>query len=142
MRAIAKEWWDDDQDLRCSFACMLEDIHTDLCVAKCRKFLANEDDPEVELILANALLGNFDTEAVELLWPLVDGMAEDELMPDQRDFRYRLVAIATIMDQTFPKFREWRKAALRDNWGKFQVEHGRVADSFRPDLPGPKWSMN
>lgn len=63
-------------------------------------------------------------------------------MPDQRDLRYRLVAIATIMDQTFPKFREWRKAALRDKWGKFDVEHGRVADSFRPDLPGPKWSMN
>jgi hypothetical protein len=60
----------------------------------------------------------------------------------RRDYNTRKIAIAAIMDQMFPKFREWRKAALRDNWGKFQVEHARVADSFRPDLPGPKWSMN
>lgn len=84
---------------------LLTIIHTDLCVAKCRKFLANEDDPEVELILANALLGNFDTEAVELLWPLVDGMEEDELMPDQRDFRYRLVPEAADMTQSLAQFR-------------------------------------
>ncbi len=88
------------------------------------------------------MLGNFATDAVELIWPLVDSFEDDELEPDQRGLRYRLVSIATIMGQTFPRFQEWRKAALRDNWGKFHVERKRLADAFRPDLPGPKWSVN
>ena len=67
---------------------------------------------------------------------------EDDLAPDERDLRYRLVAVATIMGKTFPHFEEWRKAALRDNWGWFEREHRRLADAFKPDAPGPKWSAN
>lgn len=142
VRALDQKWWDADQDTRCSYAILLEDIHTDESVRKCHAFLAGEEDPEVQLLLANSLLGNYETDAIDLCWPLVADMDEDDLAPDQRDLRYRLVAIATIMGKKFPHFDEWRKAALRDNWGKFTAEHNRLADAFKPDMPGPKWSVN
>jgi hypothetical protein len=37
---------------------------------------------------------------------------------------------------------EWCKAALRDNWGRADLKHGRLADDFKPDPFGPKWSKN
>jgi len=119
LRAIEKEWRHADQDARCSYAMLLEDIRSDESVQCCRKFLAGEEDTEVQLLLANSLLGNFEEEAIELSWPMVDTIAENDLEPGERDLRYRLVAIATIMGKTFPSFNDWHKAALRDNWGWF-----------------------
>jgi hypothetical protein len=43
--------------------------------------LAGEEDPEVQLLLANSLLGNFDTEAVDLCWPMVADMDSAVLRP-------------------------------------------------------------
>lgn len=142
VRAIDQAWWDTEQDTRCSYAILLEDIHTDESVKCCRAFLAGEEDREVQLLLANSLLGNFETDAIEWVWPLVADIEEDDITPDERDLRYRLVAISTIMGKTFLHFEEWRKAALRDNWGWFKREHSRLADAFKPDAPGPKWSAN
>ena len=138
--AVGNAWVDVDQDTRCSYAILLEDIHSDESVRKCQAFLSSEEDPEVQLLLANSWLGNFDTEAVDICWSMVE--FEHDPAPDERDFRYRLVAIATIMGKTFPHFGEWKKAALRDNWGVFDREFHRLADSFKPDMPGPKLSMN
>jgi hypothetical protein len=87
-------------------------------------------------------LGNFSEQAVDLLWPFLADMDDEQLEPDERDLRYRLVAVATIMGRTFPHFDEWREAALRDNWGRFGCETGRVADTFKPEMFGPKWSEN
>ena len=39
-------------------------------------------------------------------------------------------------------FDEWHKAALRDDWGRFGVETGRVVDILKSDDIGPKWSEN
>lgn len=142
VEAIDQKWWGADQDTRCSLAIILESIHTDESVKKCRVFLAGEHDPEVQLLLANSLLGNFEPEAIDLCWPLVADIEEDELNPEERDFRYRLVAVSMIMGKTFPMFEEWKTAALRDNWGWFKREHSRLADNFQPDVPGPEPSMN
>ena len=139
VHAIDRAWWNANQDTRCSYAILLGNIRSDESVKWCRAFLAGEEDAEVQLLLANSILGNFETEAIELLLPLV---AKDDLAPDQRDFRYRLVAIATIMGKTFPRFERWHKAAVWDNWGWFKREHKRLADAFKPDVAGPRWSEN
>jgi hypothetical protein len=142
VRAIDQAWWGADQETRCSYAILLEEIHGDESVKWCRAFLGGEEDREVQILLANSLLGNFETDAIDLCWPMVADMDEEDMAPDERDLRYRLVAIAMIMGKTFPHFEEWHKAALRDNWGWFKREHKRLADTFMADSPGPKISPN
>jgi len=85
---------------------------------------------------------NFSDEAVDLIWKFLADMDEEQLDPEERGLRYRLVAVCTIMDRTFPQFEEWHEAALRDNWGRFGLKTGRVAESFKPVQFGPKWSEN
>ena len=68
-------------------------------------------------MLAYALLDNFSEKAVDLLWKFLSDMDDNQLRPDERDLRYRLVAVCTIMGRNFSHFAEWRQAALRDNLG-------------------------
>ena len=146
VREIDARWHvadgDDAEDIefRRSAACLLDHVRGDFCVERCLDFFQKEEDHETKLILADALLGNFSEEAVDLIWKFLVNL--DEENPEERDLRYRLVAVATIMGRTFPFFDEWRKAALRDNWGRFGLEPGRVADTFKPDPIGPQASEN
>jgi hypothetical protein len=143
VREIDARWWHcDNIEFRRSAACLLDHVRGDLCVERCLDFFKGEEDHETKLILADALLGNFSEQAVDLLWKFLANMDDEQLDPEERDLRYRLVAVATIMGRTFPHFDQWREAALRDTWGRFGLKTGRVADTFKPELFGPKWSEN
>jgi hypothetical protein len=142
VREIDARWWEADDEFRRSAGCILDHLRGDLCIERSLTFFRAEEDHETQLILADALLSNFSEEAIDLIWKLVADIDDGELHPDERDVRYRLVAVCTIMGRTFPHFKEWHKAALQDNWGRFTVEPGRLADSFKPDHIGPKWSEN
>ncbi len=143
VREIDARWWHmEGIEFRRSAAYILDHVRGDLCIERCLDFFKEEEDHETKSALADALLGNFSTEAVDLVWKFLADMDDGELSPNERDLRYRLVAVATIMDRTFPRFDEWRKAALRDNWGSFGLKADRLADEFKPDLFGPKWSEN
>ena len=143
VREIDARWWHcENIEFRRSAACLLDHVRGDFCIDRCLDFFRGEEDHETQLILADALLGNFSEEAVDLLWPFLADMDDEELEPEERDLRYRLVAVATIMGRTFPPFEAWREAALRDNWGRFGLETGRVADVFKSEEFGPKWSEN
>ena len=87
-------------------------------------------------------MGNFSEEAVDLICNLVVDIDEDALEPEERDLRYRLVAVATIMGRTFPQFEKWRKVALRDDWGRLGWPPIRLAAGYEPEQFGPKWSEN
>jgi len=91
--------------------------------------------------LANALLGHFSNDAIELVRALVLG-DEDDLVPDQRDLRYQLLAVATIMDATFPEYDAWYAEALQNNWGWGDYEPARLADAFGAETVGPPNSGN
>ncbi len=143
VREIDARWWHCESiEFRRSAACLLDHVRGDFCIERCLDFFRGEEDHETQLILADALLGNFSEQAVDLLWKFLADMDDAALEPDERDLRYRLVAVATIMGRTFPHLEEWRKAALRDNWGRFGLKTGRVADAFKPELFGPQWSEN
>jgi hypothetical protein len=143
VRNIDAHWqYCENIEFRRAAACILGHIRGDFSIKRCLDYFKGEEDHETKLMLAYALLWNFSEEAVDLLWPFLAEMDEEQLEPDERDLRYHLVAVCTIMGRTFPLFDEWHEAALRDNWGRFGVETGRVADNLKPDEIGPKWSEN
>ena len=143
VRNIDAHWWHtEDIEFRRAAACILGHIRGAFSIERCLDYFKGEEDHETKLMLAHSLLCNFSEEAIDPIWNFLANMDEDALEPDERDLRYHLVAVCTIMGRTFPHFEEWHEAALRDNWGRFGVETGRVADNLKPDDFGPKWSEN
>ena len=140
--AIDALWWDAEEDFRCDLADVLYHLRGDLCVEQALAFLPTEESREVQLTLVETLLSNFATDAIDVGCEYITGIEDDGLDPEERDLRYWLVAAAMIMGTTFPRFEEWRQAAIRDNWGWFDIEPRRLADAFKPDQPGPKSSGN
>ena len=143
VREINARWWNaEDIEFRRSAACILDCVRGDLCIERCLDFFKEEEDRETKRLLADALLGNFSTEAVDLIWKFLADRGDGELGPDEWDSRYRLLAVCTITGRTFPHFDDWREAALRDNWGRSGLGTWRVADDFKPESFGPRASEN
>jgi hypothetical protein len=143
VRAIDARWSNAEYiEFRRSAACILDHVRGDFCIERCLHFFKREEDHETKLILCDALLSNFSEEAIDLIWKFLADIDDEQLDPEERGLRHRLVAVCTIMGRTFPKFDEWHEAALRDNWGRFGLKTGRVADSFKPVQFGPTWSEN
>lgn len=133
VRALEPEWYEADPDWRASVVWVLEHIHTDLSSTTCLRFLMAEEYPEVQIEIANALLGQFSLDAIEPVWRLLAEVDEEELSPEERDLGYRLVAVGTIMGKSFPTFEQWHQEALRDNWGWFDLENPRLAEAFQEE---------
>jgi hypothetical protein len=96
------------------------------------EFLDQEEDMDTALSLGYSLMGHFASEAIEPVRELVQGK-DDELSGDQWDLRWRLVATATIMEETFPEYETWHEAALATDYGKVNHEPARLADAFREE---------
>ena len=141
VEAIADEWEDADTGFQAAASDVLEHIHTDLCAKSCLAFFAAEENPDTRLSLAHAVLPQFVEEGIEAVRQLVLGH-DEELTPDGFDIRYRLVVACSIMGALFPEYKEWHEDAEANNWGLGDYRPPRLADSFRPDQPGPKRSRN
>jgi hypothetical protein len=100
VQAIAADWDCGDYDFQNIMTSALDKIHTDECVRLCLELLHAERYGEVSLELGNAVLSHFAMDGVRPVRQLVLG-DDDDLSPDQRDLRYRLVATATIMNAAF-----------------------------------------
>jgi hypothetical protein len=134
VREIDARWWDaEDIEFRRWAACNLDHVGGELCEERCLDFFKPEEDHETKSLLAYSLLGNFFTEAIDLVWPFL-AEADDLELEDVEEIglRDRLVAVCTIMGRTFPKFEEWREQALEENWGWVGPVGWRVADNFPP----------
>jgi hypothetical protein len=142
VREIDARWWHASIDFRRIAANLLNHLRGDSCVERCLAFFKKERDKEAKSNLALALLGNFSEEAIDLIWKFIADIGEEEFEYHEPDLRYRLVAACTIMGRTFPQFDQWRIAALRDNWGRFDLQPSRMADCLKPEQFGPKWSKN
>lgn len=129
VEAITSDWECGDFNFRTIMCSALERIHTDQCAKACLEFLCDEQDGEVQLELGHALLAHFEFDGVDLVQQLVEG-GGDDLRPDERDLRSRLVAAATIMGTPFSQYEEWHDEAVRTNYGWFEYERKRIAENF------------
>ncbi len=141
VEAIAEQWGDWSDEWCEMVAEVMKHIHTDRSVQSCLEFLKEKEGPDVQIHLAITLLGHFSNDAIELVRTLVLG-DEDDLEPDQRDLRYQLLAVATVMDVTFAEYDAWYAEALRNNWGWGDYEPARLADAFGAETVGPPNSGN
>lgn len=139
--ALVPTWNDADDDLRHSIAHILEHIHTDHCAERCLTWLRTEDEFDVQLALGHAVLAHYRADGIEPVRLLVNDDEED-MVPDQFDLRYRLLAVSTIMGESFPEYDEWYEDALETNFGWGERDYYRLADVFRPKPVGPKHSGN
>ncbi|MEX0818886.1 MAG: hypothetical protein WD070_04815 [Pirellulaceae bacterium] len=129
VRAIAGDWECGDYDFRKIMCSALEKIHSDLCAKTCLDFLCEEQDGDVQLELGYALLAHFEFDSIDPVLQLAEG-DDDDLHPDERGLRSRLVAAATIMEVTFPEYDEWHQEAVRTNYGWFEYDRKRIAENF------------
>lgn len=127
--AIAGDWECGDYDFRNIMCSALEKIHSDLCAKACLEFLCEEQDGDIQLELGHALLAHFEFDGIEIVRQLAEG-DDDDLHPDERDLRSRLVAAATIMEAMFPEYEEWHEEAVRTNYGWFEYDRQRIAENF------------
>jgi len=104
-------------------ACLLEDIHSDLCVQKCFELIESTDDDEIQRELYKALLINGATEAIEPVRQLL--LEPEERNPDWLEFRSDLVTAATIMEVDFPELNDWKEDMQHDTefLKKWYAEH-------------------
>ena len=49
---------------------------------------------------------------------------------------------SAILGMTFPKYLHWYQLGILNDWGRFGEEPERMAEAFKPDEIGPKWSEN
>jgi hypothetical protein len=131
VEAISRQWPQAEPTCRGAAANVLENVHTDCCVRTLLDMIAREEDYEVTLSLGHALAAQLCDDAIPPVRQLVQGRAE-ELSPEERDLRYRLVAACTLMGTTFPEYEAWYADAQRDNWGWNDYRSGRIADEYEP----------
>ena len=56
---------------------------------------------------------------------------------------YRMVMNSMVMGRTFPQFdKSADQNRLANNWGRLGWPPSRIADGYRPEQFGPKWSEN
>lgn len=129
VEAIADECWDETNDFQGSAADVLERIHSELCLQSCLEFLESDMELDTAIMLGYALLAHFDSAAIEPVRQMVLG-DDDDLTPDQRDLRYRLTAVATIMQASFPEYEAWYHEALATRWGWHDYTSGRLSETY------------
>ena len=132
IQAVARKWRRRRTKWRMAVMDPLGHIHSDLAAESCLIFLARERKLDVQVALGNSLLSQFCADTLELVHKMVL-IDEKKLDPEQLDLRWKLVAICTIMDMSFPEYKEWHRKALKTNygWGERSYERIRLADSFR-----------
>ncbi len=127
---ITHSWRASDTDERMVFCEAMETVHTDRCVRRCLEFLEEEEDFDLALWLGGVLLSHFCAEGIEETRQLVLEDDQEELTPEQRDLKFRLVAVATIMGTGFPEYDGWHAEAIAMNYGWGDYEPQRMSRYF------------
>ena len=85
----------------------LENIHSDLTVETCLNLLCQENDIDIRVNLAYALLSHFSPKGIDDVRQLLIGQTLDS---ESRGLRDCLVETCTILGEQFPEYDEWRAA--------------------------------
>ena len=139
---IDDRWWDADELFRLSAADVLSSLRGDLCAERSIAFFRAEEDYQIQMFLANALLRNFVVDAIEWLWRFASEADDSDLKTEEVELRWHLANACTIMGRTFPRFNEWREDAQRDACLRTGSKRERVADEINRDQTGPEQPGN
>jgi hypothetical protein len=120
---IAGQWRNAGSEFRAWATGVLDVIHSDSCVQRCREFLAQEGDREMQLALGHCLLSHFASEGIAPVRRML-------LEADDHDLKRMLVLAATIMGTRFPEYAGWYAEAMEDNGGCEKCGH-----KARRDIP-------
>ncbi len=126
---IASVWGGFDSDRRLVLTGAMEMIHTDRCIHRCMEFLAAEEDFDIAIYLAGAMLRHFCTEGIANACQLAMD-DEEELTPEQQELKFEAVAVATIMGEDFPDYDEWHSEAIATNYGWAGYKPERMSQYF------------
>jgi len=127
VRAVVEEFPPANWGYRFHATCLLEDIHSDLCVLKCFELVESEDEDVIRRELYKALLINGATDAIELARQWLFANDRD---PDWLELRSDLVTAATIMELDFPELSEWKEDMKQDT----EFRKQRYAEHVIPRL--------
>lgn len=114
------------------------DIHSDLAVSAGLELLSLELDPDQRTWLANALVDQFSTEAIDAARKVVLEEAQDSY-----DLKSSLVTACKLMDYDVPELKQWEKELAEPRRGFFGRElPSETFDDFEDDsdlssLPTP-----
>ena len=138
--AVIKRWPSAHTNSRYILAEALQHIHTDAAHKHLLDCLKAPDDFDLEIHIANCALGHFSQRAIEAARQLLLEFGEEELSGEHWDLRYHLIAVATLMDETFPEYEAWHEEAVRSNYGRTKLRQDkprRLADAFTGDEEAP-----
>jgi hypothetical protein len=119
VRELASRYDSGDVDLRFEIACLLEDIHSDLCISTGLDLLGREQDQELRGMLIRSVLMNYESDGIELARQYVLSA------PNRRsplEFLADLVLVSRMLGVSFPEFELWAEAV------RFEQAHRREWD--------------
>jgi hypothetical protein len=130
LEAIAAKFPGNDDHIHLAAIEPLEGIHSDLTVEKCLQLLGTKVDLGTRQHLADALLGQFASEGVEIARQLLLGRKLDF---ESRGLRNRLLETCTLSGERFPEYDEWlaaEKAEKEEHWRRMAElkddPHGQI----------------
>jgi hypothetical protein len=124
LEAVAEAFPRADHSFRLYATSALENIHSDLAVAKCLHLLGQEKDHGIRRDLAHALLCQFASEGIEAARRLLLGR---ELDFEDKGLRNYLLETCTLTGERFPEYDEWlatEKAEKEEHWRRVKELEG------------------
>jgi hypothetical protein len=133
--SIAMAWRTSSWDARVVFCWVLRAIRSQNGFRWCVRLLEEEDDLEMKVHLANAVLDQFQTEGLapvrDFVLTLVDLPEEPALLAnDVSDLRYQLLIMCRIAGIVFPELADLQTEAEQDDYGYSGYEMPRIAENF------------
>jgi len=138
--AVTEGWLASEWDYRLYATSSLEKIHSDTTVQKCLELLPQDKDGGIRTKLADALLAQFAFEGIEPVREMVARRAYDSSV---LDLVQRLVAVSTVMGESFPELPVWKreveeKQARMERRTKEMRHFFQSPASAAPAAPGPR----
>jgi len=135
--AIAARFASSSWDFRSLTSRVLEGVHSEQSVRKGLELLASEMDDTLGAFIADSLLCQFDSSAIE---PVRDLILRGKCDDQEEQMIRRLVAVSTLMNVPIPEFEPWRDRARtslaqhREEMEYDLTEDGRLPDDWDSDL--------
>jgi hypothetical protein len=105
VRLVSHEFPNAEWHFRLYGANVLEHSHSELAVAKCLELFEPEEDETIKVLLGQALLAQFTTEAIE---PVREFVLHSTLDSEILDLRETLIAASAVLGVGFPEREQWK----------------------------------